>query len=135
MTRSGSDRSGSSPRVAASNVARETPSCCACGHSDWMNVSNAGSAKATWTGTPAASSRLASARTMLLLVVRLLGGGIAVLADLLHVGDADRRDDEYDVDDGLPLHAFNRVMAGFLAELAGVDENAQQVNRRDADDR
>ena len=39
-------RSGSRPRVAVSKVARETPSFCASGHSDWTNRSNAASAKA-----------------------------------------------------------------------------------------
>src|SRR5262245_33510996 len=43
MTRSGKLKSGSRSRVAASKVARETPSCCACGHKDCKKDWNAGS--------------------------------------------------------------------------------------------
>ena len=43
-TRSGSVRSGSSPRVAVSKVARDMPSACACGHSDCSQAWNAASA-------------------------------------------------------------------------------------------
>src|SRR5262245_39775996 len=44
MTSSGSDKSGSIPRVAASNVARDTPSAFACGHKDCSHPSNSRSA-------------------------------------------------------------------------------------------
>src|SRR3954467_6674893 len=46
ITRSGSVRSGSSPRVAASKVARETPDCWAAGHSVSTHLVKAGSAAA-----------------------------------------------------------------------------------------
>src|SRR5258708_5532160 len=44
MARSGSEKSGSSPRVAASNVVRDTPIACASGHSAASHCANAASA-------------------------------------------------------------------------------------------
>ena len=64
MARSGSERSGSSPRVAASKVARATPSCCACGHIDCSHCWNAASACAETISSNRHAAALAARRIM-----------------------------------------------------------------------
>ncbi|KGQ02233.1 Cold shock-like protein CspA [Beauveria bassiana D1-5] len=53
---------------------------------------------------------------------------------LVDQGDAQRRQDEQRVDDGLPHHARLREARVGRAQRARLDEGAQQVDRRDADD-
>lgn len=65
---------------------------------------------------------------------RLVAARVGVLRELLDIGDADGRGDEQAVDDGLPHHARLGVRHVRRAELPRIDEGAQQVDRRDADD-
>src|SRR5690348_4876704 len=57
--------------------------------------------------------------------------------DAIRERDADRRHDEYEMDDGLPHHAAFGVVgrAPRAAEVSRLDEGPQQMYRRDADDR
>ena len=48
--------------------------------------------------------------------------------DAVGIGNRNSRNDKRDMDDHLPLD-------GVLAELLGVDESLEQMNRRDADQR
>src|SRR4051812_12081321 len=71
---------------------------------------------------------------MLRLAVRR---GRRPVRDAISKRNAYRRNDEDGVDDGLPHHAAFGVVGGTrrAAEISGLDEGPQQVNRRDADDR
>src|SRR5690606_2145939 len=53
---------------------------------------------------------------------------------LVDVGDADGRQDEHHVDDGLPHDAGLGQPGAGCADVAGLDESAQQMDGRNADD-
>ena len=63
--------------------------------------------------------------------VGMFGG---IIRQLVDIGNADRRQNEHRVDDGLPHHAGLGVAALARGQCAGLDEGAQQMDRRDADD-
>src|SRR5712675_1398458 len=71
MTRSGSPRSGSSPRTALSKVARAMPNFCASGHTDCRNAVKAGSGAAS-AGMPSAATSEAAARRTNLIALRIM---------------------------------------------------------------
>src|SRR5258708_6308324 len=98
MTRSGSDRSGSSPRIAASNTARDTPSCCAAGHCCASHRSNATSARAA-DGIRSANAKAMARLRKKLMVLRLV---VARLPHALDQRNADSRQDKEAMDDRLP---------------------------------
>src|SRR5262245_6149941 len=135
MARSGSDRSGSSPRTAASNVARETPRRCASGHSDCRKAANCGSADCAAGTVTSSKATIAIKRLTIDLMVTNVFLRIDRLAQPLDEGDADRRKNEQAMDDRLPHHALLGVERVVLAELTGIEKGPQQVDRRDADDR
>ena len=64
--------------------------------------------------------------------LRFFGGDVRQPVD---IGDADRRQNENRVNDGLPHHAGFGVAAFAGSQRTGLDEGAQQMDRRDADDR
>ena len=66
---------------------------------------------------------------------RALAASVEVIRKLVDIGNADRRQNENGVDDGLPHHAGFGVAGLARRQPAGLDEGAQQMDRRDADDR